>query len=231
MAADGPGDPGFPLPPSPVAPVPDPAGALPEARRERASALITRFAESLDGPRVTLGQITSGLGDRAFGVVLLLLAVPNLIPMAGLSAIFGLPLALVGGQMALGCERIWLPRRLAALSVERTLFQSLARRTVGLLGRIEPWLRPRWPALSGRRSERVLGGMIVILGIVLALPIPLGNQPPGVAIILMALGLIEHDGAFVAGGFVTALVSLVIVAAVIGAAAAALLFVGQSLTN
>ena len=119
----------------------------------------------------------------------------------------------------------------AAVSFERGLFQSLAAKSAAVLVRLERGLRPRWPALTGPAAEPMLGAVIVILGIVLALPIPFGNQPPAFAITLIALGLLEHDGAFVAAGVVAALISVVIVVLVVGGAATALLFFGHQLAG
>ena len=51
----------------------------------------------------------------------------------------------------------------------------------------------------------------------LALPIPLGNLLPAVAVTLVALGLIEKDGIFVALGLAVGAGSLALVAGVISA--------------
>ena len=42
--------------------------------------------------------------------------------------------------------------------------------------------------------QRFLGIAFVILATVMSLPIPFGNFPPGLAMALMAIGLIERDG-------------------------------------
>jgi Uncharacterized ABC-type transport system, permease components len=81
--------------------------------------------------------------------------------------------------------------------------------------RLERHLRPRLPGLTRPPAERLLGLAVMVLAAVLALPIVFGNQPPAFAIALIALGLIEKDGAFVAAGLAAGVVAIAIVAAVV----------------
>jgi hypothetical protein len=67
-----------------------------------------------------------------------------------------------------------------------------------------------------------------VLGGVLALPILGGNLLPAIAIVIMALGIIEHDGVAVLVGVITSVVSIAVVFAIIGTAIA--VFVGSMRT-
>ncbi len=50
--------------------------------------------------RISLGQLTGLLGDRAFGLLVLIFALPNIIPMIpGVSTVSGVVIAIVGLQM------------------------------------------------------------------------------------------------------------------------------------
>ena len=62
--------------------------------------------------QVTLGWLLDGLGDRSFGVVLLVLALLGLLP--GVSAVAGVLLAVPAFQMVLARPGPVLPRRVAA---------------------------------------------------------------------------------------------------------------------
>jgi hypothetical protein len=64
--------------------------------------------------------------------------------------------------------------------------------------------------------------LFVILAVIVSLPIPLGNQPPAIAIAIVSLGMIERDGAFVAGGAAFGLLAIAIALAVVAGGAAAL---------
>lgn len=206
----------------PIAAVPD------EERRPRASELLEEFLEHDHAERIALYDLVRILGDRAFGALVLMLAIPNVLPVPGLSTVTGLPIALAAAQMVLGRQRPWLPRRLGQASMEREAFLRVLKRAHPHVERIERGLlRPRLPALTSPMAERFLGVVMMVLASVLALPIVFGNQPPAFALALLGLGLIEKDGAFVVAGLVAGVVALAIVAAVLfGFAQGLLMLIG-----
>lgn len=151
-----------------------------------------------DRERLPVSDILAALGDRGFGLLLLVFTLPNAIPLPappGLSAILALPLMLVAAQMMLGLKRPRLPGRLQRMTFSRTLLQ----RAHPYLVRLERRLRPRHAAMA---SERMLGIPCLILAVVLALPIPMGNVPVAWAVLLIAMGVLERDGLFATTGLV-----------------------------
>lgn len=180
-----------------------------------ASAVLDDFLRHDHGARIALGDLVAILGDRAFGALLLILSIPNILPVPGLSTATGLPMLLIGAQIAAGRDRPWLPRRLAALTLERDAFLRVIAKAKPHIDRLERHLRPRLPALTTPTAERLLGVAVMILAGILSLPIVFGNQPPALAIALIALGLIEKDGVFVLSGLVAGLVAIVIITAVL----------------
>ncbi|PWC38625.1 exopolysaccharide biosynthesis protein [Azospirillum sp. TSO22-1] len=209
-------------------PISAPASSPEGERRARASELLEEFLAHEHGERIALGDLVRILGDRAFGAMILLLAIPNVLPVPGLSTVTGLPIVLIAAQLMFGRAQPWLPRRLAAASMEREGFLNVLRRAHPRMQWIEGrLLRARLPALTSPVAERFIGAAMVVLAGVLALPIVFGNQPPAFALALMALGLIEKDGAFIVAGLVAGLVALAIVAAVVfGFAQGLLMLVG-----
>ncbi|MEO5374959.1 MAG: exopolysaccharide biosynthesis protein [Alphaproteobacteria bacterium] len=186
--------------------------------------MLRVLVRDVEGDRISLGDVLAVLDDRAFGLLMLLLAFPNIIPspIIGLSGALGVPLALVALQLALGRRRPWLPRWLRRRSMPRTAFAALVGHMVPHLQRVERVLRPRLPAVSGGTAERLVAGLCVVLAVVLALPIPFGNTLPALALSVISLGLIERDGVFIlagAGGGILSLAAMwaVIVALVHGA--------------
>ncbi|WP_448206575.1 exopolysaccharide biosynthesis protein [Azospirillum sp. sgz302134] len=197
-----------------------------DARRNSASALLEDFLAHDHDVRIALGDLMGILGDRAFGALLLFLSIPNVLPVPGLSTVTGLPMILIGAQMAAGRDRPWLPRKIAAATVDRDAFLRVIARAHPYVDRLERHLRPRLPGLTSPTAERLLGLAVVVLATILALPIVFGNQPPAFAIALIALGLIEKDGAFVAAGLAAGVVAIAIVAAVLlGLGQAAMLLI------
>ena len=61
---------------------------------------MAEVAARFPGERITLGEMAEAFGDRAFGLLILLLLLPSLLP--GMASVFGLPVLLLGVQMGLG---------------------------------------------------------------------------------------------------------------------------------
>ena len=72
-----------------------------------------------------------------------------------------------------------------------------------------------------------MGLVCFVLSVILALPIPLGNIPPALAICLMALGILERDGGWIVAGLITAAIGVAIVSGVLFAMFETALFVGH----
>lgn len=193
-------------------PSPDRAGG-----RAPASVLLTDFAAGWQGERVRLRDIVDVLEDRAYGLLLLLLAAPNILPnpIPGVSGILGVPLVLVAAQLALGRPHPWFPRVLAERSLDAAHFRTMADKIAPWLRRMERLTRPRLRWLCRPPFERALALFCLVLAVVLALPIPLGNILPALAVTLIALGMIEHDGVAIAAGLLLGVVAAAIVSTVV----------------
>ena len=177
---------------------PHPHAAAPH--RPRLSDVLSDLAETWDQPRISVGQLILALGDRGLIGLLLLLAVVNVIPNPpGTSAVLGLPMLYLSWQMMRG-GMPWLPQFLAARSFDIDHFRTVVARTTPRLNRVERLLRPRLPSLSSPAAFRILGAVCLLLSVVLAMPIPFGNLLPAAAIAIIALGALERDGLWIAGG-------------------------------
>lgn len=153
--------------------------------------LMALLADPLN-ERISVADLVAALGDRGFGLLLLLLTLPNAVPVPGpgLSAILALPAALLAAQMVVGLEQPRLPRRLQRWSFPRARVAAVLGHAVPSLERLERFLRPRRPVAG----DRLVGVVCLLLALVLALPIPFGNVPVAWALILVALAVIERDG-------------------------------------
>ena len=70
---------------------------------------------------------------------------------------------------------------------------------------------------AGRVWVPVAGWLCVMLAFILALPIPFGNILPALAIVVLALGMLQRDGVWVLGGLTATLLSFVVVWSVVEA--------------
>lgn len=167
----------------------------PANRHSALSELLSQVAEDESRERVSTGDLLAMAGDRAFGALIFVFALPNLVPTPpGTSAILGLPLIILSFQLLYGRRTPWLPKAIAVRSIARADLASVVRRTAPVLKRIERVLKPRLSWLVTAFSERLLALLMLILSVILFLPIPLGNIFPAAAMCIIALALIEHDG-------------------------------------
>lgn len=179
------------------------------------SALLHALIERGDTPRISLQSLLAGFERRAFGVLLLVASLPTLIP--GVAAISGPIVALAGFQLLIGLKLPWLPR----IARERQLERASLKRVLNVL---DPWLRrlerlcrPRLHALWRQGALRLVGFLLLVLGIALALPIPFTNYVIAVPIVVLAFGLTEHDGLILLLGIVLGVLALAVVGVAYGA--------------
>lgn len=164
--------------------------------------------------RITLGELTDGMQERAFGFILLLLALPCGLPFVYiLPQIVALPMIVLVFQMASGRSTPWLPENLRARELPIRRFLNVvdqARKYGGWLERLSH-ARLRW--ITSDFGTRVIGALLLIPCLSILVPLPLTNTTPGVAIAITSVGLIERDGIFVWLGIVIGLlwVSLLVI--------------------
>ena len=175
------------------------------------SDVLLTLAGDRSKDRIFVSDILRAMEDRAVVALILLFALPNVLPVPpGTSAILGAPLLFVTAQLALG-KKPWLPRAIARRSVATADFAALMNRAAPWLARAERLLRPRLQVLARPASEQLIGALCVVLALILFLPIPFGNMLPALAISVLALGVLQRDGVWVLAGVATAFVSIAVV--------------------
>lgn len=170
-------------------------------------ALLDGFANGDPDDVLRLGDLLKDFGPAAFGMLLFLGVLPAFIPVPGVGGAIGGPLViLVGVQLLLGMRKLWLPGFLARRGPHRSAMMRFRQRMAPGLRRLEKLVRPRMTAfLDNRIALSFTGLLLVLLGVLLALPIPFTNYVFGFLLLLFAFALLERDGAlllvaWVAGG-------------------------------
>jgi hypothetical protein len=210
------------IPGLPPAPAP---GVDAEPLARPLSQVLSDLAGDESRDRIAVGDLLTMLPDRALAAMLLVFALPNVLPAPpGLSAVLGTPLLFLAAQLAFGLPP-WLPRLIAERSMARTHFASVVGRAVPWLARAERLLRPRLGVLARPPLEHVVGLVCLMLALILFLPIPLGNMLPALAICLLALGVLERDGVWILAGLLTAIASVTVVWGVLYALIRSALFI------
>jgi hypothetical protein len=178
--------------------------------------VLRHLADGLDAPTVTLGTVADHLGARAFGFVILIASLPMIIPsVPGVSTVFGLLIMAVALQIAVGRRRIRLPGRLRRYSLSSAKVRTIIAKSLPAIARVERVVRTRWLPLTRGAALNTVGGLVAVLALAMALPIPGANTPPAIACALMAIGIIERDGVVVALGVVAGLAALAVAGSIL----------------
>ncbi|WP_439494141.1 exopolysaccharide biosynthesis protein [Bosea sp. (in: a-proteobacteria)] len=177
----------------------------------RTSGILTALA-ALPGDRIAFGSIVAALKDRAYALLIVLLGLPNCLPMPPpIPLVCGLVLIFVAIQMLTGRVIPWLPPALLSRSIGKPVLTRAVDRAVPLLVRLERISRPRLTVLGSRYAIPVIGLLILVLalGLVVAAPF-IGQIPLGLAVCLVGLGLVERDGLLILAGAAFGAVGLVL---------------------
>ena len=175
-------------------------------RHERISVLLRRIAdEGHPEDRLSFADLAEELGRRGFGVILFIWVLPNMIPLPGISSLFGMLIVITAGQMILGHKRPWLPKKLLARGVRRADFKRMTDRVLPSIERFERYCKPRLTVTPQ-----------VVLGLVLLLPLVGANLLPAIGVAIVSLGLIEADGVTVLAGVLASAIALAVFVAIVG---------------
>lgn len=187
-----------------------PPTAKARSSRHRSTSDILHDVVGFHGETISIRDLSAQLGDRGFGLMLLLFALPNAIPLPipGVSTLTSLPLIFFGAQLALGKERIWLPHWLADRHIPMNSLRPLIQKSLPWLMKLEKVIQPRLDKITTRRFERLAGGLILVLALLIALPVPLGNLPLGIAMAVLALAITERDGIVMITGWLFTIFAL-----------------------
>lgn len=195
------------------------AGAYDPHATAPISRLVAEVATQCPGERITLGEMAEAFGDRAFGLLILLLCLPGLLP--GMASVFGTPMLILGVQMGLGFRKPKLPAIIARQSLRRSdllrLTPGSSTRVARAISRIERWVRPRPGPFTGPTADKAVGWLTAYAALMLILPGPGTNGPPAFGTIVMALGVVENDSKVVGLGLILTLIGNIFATAVLGA--------------
>ena len=157
------------------------------------------------GRALALGEIVEVLRGRGMDVLVVLLVLPfcQPIPLLGLSTPFGIALMVFGFRIALR-QRPWLPRWVLRREIAHDTLAKLVKGALAVALRMEKVVHPRMRFFKRWPSFTALNGLVIVSSaflLTLPLPIPFSNMIPAWSILLLALGMMEEDGAVIVAGY------------------------------
>ena len=174
--------------------------------------LLRRLADDGGDAGLTLHEIRDRLDERAYGLLILLLSIPCLVPgLYGVPQVVGLIVILLAGQMLVGREEPWLPRWFLNLRCKGSWLKAMADFAETKLGWIDRLSRPRLRRFADGPGEKLAAVFMILATVTIVMP--LTNTIPSIALALLSVGLIQRDGLFVLAGCAVTAVWLTILGA------------------
>lgn len=156
-----------------------------------------------DDPKLYLGELVNAFGERGFGALMLFFGLMNIaigiIP--GTTTILGAPLLLMGLQLTIRQDQLWLPRWALRRSIDRDAYRAGLEKVLPRLGKVERLSKPRLSIMTSEVSEVLIGIATFLLAFILILPIWGGNLVPALIISTFGFGLMQRDGVVVLIGW------------------------------
>ena len=145
--------------------------------------------------KASLGAVMERLDERAYGILLLLLALPCCLPFVYLlPQIVALPMLALCVQLAAGRVHPWLPSKLAKREFAIADFIGVLDRSEKYVGWFEKLAHRRLAFFTRGISVRVFGALLAIPCASILIPLPSTNTIPGIGVAIASVGLIERDG-------------------------------------
>ncbi|HAV13172.1 MAG TPA: hypothetical protein DCX06_06750 [Opitutae bacterium] len=159
------------------------------------------------GPSIR--ELTEAVGDRGFGVLLMLLSLPSALPIPapGYSIPFGIAMAIIATQIMFGRETVWLPQRILAIRVHPRLANKMVGTGAAFLRRIEKLIKPRMRWIHSKAGHSLLSIIILTMSLFMMIPIPGTNTLPAMAIFIIGVSMAEEDGFIAIGALLCSVVA------------------------
>lgn len=167
--------------------------------------LVDCGREGSEVETVEVRAVLSAIGRRAYGPLLLALGLFSLSPLTllpGANVATALLIGLVALQLMLGAQQPWMPAPLLNATLSRRLLLKSIEIMRPWAKRIDWVLRPRLTFLTHAPLVSAVG-LLVLAVAVITVPlsfVPLGPVVPGLAVVVVGLGLVAKDGLVLLAG-------------------------------
>ena len=167
--------------------------------------------------RISFRDILAILSERSFAILVVLLGLPNCLPMPPpIPTVSALLLIMIALQMLVRRPEPWFPGVVLRGSVARSDVLRAVKRALPVVSRLERWSRPRLSVFEPRLAALLSALLLLLMSVGMLLAAPLvGQVPYGLAVCLFGLGQIERDGVLVLSGMAAGAVGVALSASFI----------------
>lgn len=182
-----------------------------ESLGEKIELIIAKLPPS----EVTLSEIMDIVGADSLMLLTIFLSLVFLVPVSipGVSTVFGTGILLIG-ITRLFSRKLWLPKRIADRKLSSEKLRAGFQRALVWFHRLEKISRPhRLRGLTTNRFMTLLNNLSFILAALLLMApfgfIPFSNTLPALALIFLAVGLMQKDGGSILLGYLSNLATII----------------------
>ena len=175
---------------------------------------IELIIEKLPPVEVTLVEILDIVGADSLMLLSIFLSLVFLVPVSipGVSTVFGTGILLVG-LTRLFSRKLWLPNAIAHRKISAEKLRVVLNRALVWFRRLEKISQPH--RLNWLTSGRVIGVLnnssFILAAVLLMAPfgfIPFSNTLPALALIFLAVGMLQQDGSSILLGYLANLATI-----------------------
>ncbi len=186
------------------------------------SQTLRSLVRSLPRTGITLSELIQRVGNDGLLILVTLLTLVFLIPVSipGVSTVFGAAILLISVSRLFG-RNLWIPSKIEHRMIGTRKLRPLLRKALSWLKKLERVSRPnriQWLVAGGTMA--FINNLALILGAVLLMMpfglIPFSNTFPAVAILFLAIGLLQRDGLCILLGHISNVLTILYFAVLIG---------------
>jgi hypothetical protein len=186
-----------------------------DLRKDSLEEKLRVLIDSMPLSGVTLAEIRDLIGQGGLLILTAFLAVTFMFPVSipGVSTVFGAAILLIGICRLLG-RNLWLPERIAQRMLSADKLRTKLNLGIIWLHRLERVSRPhRLNCLASTVLMDILNNCAMITGAVLLMApfglIPFTNTLPALALLFLAIGILQQDGLYILFGHLANLATIV----------------------
>lgn len=169
----------------------------------RAFSQVIEDLGAREGEKLYMGELVDAFGERGFGALLVFFGLLNALPLPpGSTTLLGMPLLLLGFQLASRADQVWMPKWALKTAIDRETYRGATGRILPAIRRLERLSRPRLLFMTSEVSEILIGLACILLAVIVVLPIWGGNMAPSIIMAAFGFGLMQRDGAAVILGWI-----------------------------
>lgn len=183
---------------------------------------LRALVRSMPRTGITLSELIRSVGNDGLLILVALLTLVFLIPISipGVSTVFGAAILLISVSRLIGRE-LWIPSKLEHRVIGTRKLRPLLRKALSWLKKLERVSKPnriQWLVAAGavaffNNAALILGAVLLMMPFGL---IPFSNTFPAVAILFLAIGLLQRDGVCILLGHISNVVTIIYFGVLIG---------------